>query len=166
MQHPQPALPLPAPAPRPTRGNRRAAPAPLKPPSPVGECPDWVHPEGRALWERLVPHLAFAGMLRPPDAQPLTRYCDAWARWTEAARFINANGEFFAIKDKAGRVVGFQNFPQTHQYHRYHKMLVQLERELGLTPAARARLAVERSASDLPPGGVEELKRRLFARAR
>lgn len=144
------------------RNPARRAPEPIKPASPVGECPDWVHPEGRALWDRLVPQLAFAGMLRPADAQALTRYCDAWARWVEAARFIAANGEFFVIRNKAGQVTGFQNFPQTHQYHRYHKMLIQLERELGLTPAARARLHADGQEPSLPPGGVDELKRRLF----
>lgn len=135
---------------------------PIKPAPPVGDCPDWVHPEGRALWDRLAPQLAFAGMLRPADAQALTRYCDAWARWVEAAKFISANGEFFVVKNKQAQIAGFQYFPQTHQYHRFHKMLIQLERELGLTPAARARLHADAREPPLPPGGVDELKRRMF----
>ena len=120
------------------RANRNTAEP--QPPKGVPDRPDWLGPEACAVWDRLVPLLQVSGILTPLDGQALTRYCDAWARWVSAARFIHQHGEMYPLKDERGRVKCFMPFPQTVTYHKMAQMLIRLEQELGLSASARSRI--------------------------
>ena len=115
-------------------------PAEPQPPKGVPVRPDWLGPEACAAWDCLVPLLQVTGVLTPLDGPALTRYCDAWGRWVNAARFIHQHGEMYPIKDDQGRVKCFMPFPQTVTYHKLAQMLVRLEQELGLSASARTRI--------------------------
>lgn len=132
------------PAPVPTfvlakRRSWRARSRPLEPrPEPgIGEPPDWLHPNARCLWDTLAPTMVRDGRLAHPDTQTLVRYCDAWARWVDAARFLNRHGETRPVRDRHGRVSGYRPYPQLAQYHRCDRLLGQLGAELGFSPGSR-----------------------------
>lgn len=111
-----------------------------KPEPGLDPCPEFLGPEAKAMWNKLVPMLLAARMIAKTDTQALTRYCDAWERWLAAAKFINQHGEMFPIKHENGAVKCFQAWPQVTHYHRLSQTLTRLEQELGLTPSARSRI--------------------------
>lgn len=80
----------------------------------------------------LVPALATQERVGTLDAQALARYCDAWSRWTELAKFLREKGEMYPVKDEHGRVVRFLPFPQAAEYTRLSQLLSQLEQELWI----------------------------------
>lgn len=104
-----------------------------KKPSPdLPDPPTWLSTEAGALWDRLVPELLKHERVSPLDGPALARYCDAWARWTELAKFLREKGEMYPVKDDHGRVVRFLAFPQAAEYTRLSQLLSQLEQELWI----------------------------------
>jgi P27 family predicted phage terminase small subunit len=96
------------------------------------DAPEWLSPEARAQWDRLVPELANLDRVSPLDGPALARYCDAWSRWVELAKFLREKGEMYPVKDDHGRVVRFLPFPQAAEYARLSQLLSQLEQELWI----------------------------------
>lgn len=133
---------------------------PNQPDPPRGElvAPEWLEGEARQLWDAYVPALQVTGLARPIDAGVLARYCDMWADWLECRRAIAKHGPdgFFRAEPSApktqGRVVSVREMPATSRKRKLHKELLIIEREFGLTPAARTRITVEveKSAGSSP----------------
>lgn len=152
--------PLPAPKPKRTRqqrGRAKPAPTPPLPITPVASappehaCPDWLDPRAKAMFEQMVKDLDELRMLALTDTNALVRYCDAWIRWIDSARFISEHGETYALKDDAGNIRCLMPFPSVAQYHQLGMMLLRLEQELGLTPSGRTRIRV--TAAGIRGGG-------------
>jgi phage terminase small subunit len=99
-------------------GTRKGEPQPgicddLKP-------PEWIKGEALKVWYDLAPKLAKIGVLTEIDKRLLARYCSYWVLWLKA------------LADPARTEIDLD---------RYANQLGKLERELGLTPSARASLA-------------------------
>lgn len=94
------------------------------------QCPEWMPEEGRRQWERVVPELDRLKLLTKVDGAVLEGFCAAYAEFVATVK----RGE--AIK------------PSLMAQVRY------FAGELGLTPAARARLAA--------PPGQEDAQIDLF----
>ena len=119
------------------------------------------HPYAVACWKQLAPHLHKCGLLTKAEAPVLSRYCVMFALWRDCAEFTMARGTAFPLRakptpavpakapdqpgqeEKPGKVVGFRSYPQARFLNTYASQLLALERELGLTPSARARLEVD-----------------------
>lgn len=138
------------------RGSWRANANPDEPkPEPINqppEAPEWFGPDAKACWDDLLRILTARRMISQLDLRLLTRYCDAWQKWLEATKSVREHGDSYAIKGKDGRVKAFQPMPAAVAYRSLSEMLIKMERELGLSPSARARLRTEASAH--PPGEV------------
>ena len=113
---------------------------------------------GRKLWRGLLPALASIGVLQETDLQTMTRYCRTWGRYVEVERLIDD-------MDSGGHPVHkylqttvnmniIQN-PLIGVSNRCSDMLLKLEAEMGLTPAARSRIVV-------PPKKGKESKMKLL----
>lgn len=159
------------PAPVPTyilakRGSWRAKSRPREPRPRRGidACPAWLHPNARVAWNALTGWMVDRGLLVRIDTPMLVRYCDAWARWVQAARFLNRHGESFPVRDRHGRVTGCSPYPQLEQYHRYDRVLAQLGRELGFDADTRLRAVMDPDGpfATEPPGIAHT--RRLLGR--
>src|SRR6266545_3922985 len=89
----------------------------------------------KAVWRRVLREYGGTGVLTGADADALSVYCDAVARYEVAARTLEASGPL--VRGQRGELV--KN--PLHQIVRDNADLVRLyARELGLTPAARTGL--------------------------
>lgn len=123
---------------------RKGEPAP--PDASKPRCPMWLRPPAKRVWRRLC--AALKDMLGEGfgqiDRNALARYCQVWAKYREAEEYIEANGTVIEVPVwSKGEVVGYdvRERPQARQADRWVEQLLRLEREFGLTPSARARLA-------------------------
>ena len=135
-------------------------------------CPAWLCPEAKSAWRSMVPLLTAAGLIAKVDRNLLTKYCQIWARWRQAELFIQKYGSSYPIKDEAGRVKCFAQFPEVGIAHKLAGLLLRMEQELGMTPSARSTIEVtgapmtpeEREAEEFfgggPAYGIERPRRR------
>lgn len=170
------------PAPKPTAlklaagnpGRRPIDTSEVIPPAGKPEPPEFLNELGRSYWERLVPQLTACGLARKIDGLALGRYCDMLAQWVMVRRFLEQHGPSYAVRGEPkagpngeaipGRVLGFRTYPQVGIALRLQQQLITMEREFGLTPAARTRIHTEREADiKKSENDVDALRRKFFA---
>jgi P27 family predicted phage terminase small subunit len=107
-------------------------------PSPIApKCPQWLTPEAKREWKRIVPDLERLGLLTVVDRVALAGYCQAYARWREAEEFITKHGSIF--KTPSGYI---QQVPQVSIAQKNLLIVKGFCAEFGLTPSARSRINV------------------------
>ncbi len=112
---------------------------------PMPQAPEFLTTEARAEWDRVSAQLFHMGLLTDADVSPLAAYCQAYGRWMTAERAIAtmaANDQLtrgLMIKTTNGNAV--QN-PLVGTSNKAASDMVRFAGEFGLTPVARARLAV------------------------
>ncbi|MFN0132229.1 MAG: phage terminase small subunit P27 family [Phycisphaerales bacterium] len=114
-------------------------------------CPPWLDAEAREVWERTAPHVGRMGRLTRADANVLARYCTTFVRWRKAEAFIAKHGEVYPVKSASGTIKCVFAWPQVAIAQKLSATLTRLERELGLTPAARESMEVNRRFDHPPP---------------
>ena len=107
-------------------------------------CPSWLSKEARRAWRELLPQIDRMGLLSKTDRNALTRYCQSWANWRRAEEWLMEHGDVYPEKDASGKVVGMKEFPQVGTAIRLSEHLLRFEKQFGLTPSARAGLALPR----------------------
>ncbi|MCL1630130.1 phage terminase small subunit P27 family [Roseibaca sp. V10] len=147
------------PKPKPTalkviRGTDRAARrnpseprvAPARP-----DPPDHLSSEARTEWQRVTDQLCAAGIVTGIDRAALAAYCQAYGRWEQAERALEA----MAARDQvtAGLMIRTQggNAIQNPLVGTANKAMADMMRyaaEFGMTPSARTQIHAEVSASD------------------
>jgi len=106
-------------------------------------APDWLAPEARKEWDRVVPELVATGALGVIDTVILASYCETYALWREAAREVAVSG--LTVVHPNGR---------TGANPAAKMMLVLLQEmrriasEFGFTPAARSRIDLPDAPAD------------------
>ncbi len=118
------------------------------------EPPPGLSEKARATWDELMPRLAAIGVATEVDGRAFGRYCETWALWTELSAFVQKSGHAHPVKNKRGDIVGVKAYPQVRLLLQTSEHLLRLEQQFGLTPAARAHLAVDegpRDESDASP---------------
>jgi P27 family predicted phage terminase small subunit len=100
---------------------------------------------GRALWRGLLPALASINVLQETDLQTMTRYCRTWGRYVEVEGLIDdmdsGGHPIHKYLQTTSNMNIIQN-PLIGVSNRCSDMLLKLEAEMGLTPAARSRIVV------------------------
>lgn len=147
-------------------GRRKPDAAEPVPPPGKPEPPEPLDERARKVWDALVPRLTMVGLARSIDGIALARYCSLLVVWLDAARALRESGTKYAIRDKPvngrpGRVLSLRVSPDVGVVSRLHRDLLAIEREFGLTPAARTRIRTQ--ADGAAKGDVNELKRNFFA---
>ena len=131
------------------RGSPRAG---LHPDAPSPESkrprpPDWLEGEARKLYLSLTKLLYAMRVMAVIDQHALARYAANSVLWREARDFVAKHGTTYAVRGRPpygqelGPVTGFKLYPQVKLALSLEEHLLRLEREFGLTPAARARLS-------------------------
>jgi len=98
--------------------------------------PDWLDGDALDLWRELTPQLTEAGIIGSIDRNCLARYCRLWQRWRQSENHIDDHGA--VVKAPSGYPV---LNPHVSIASRIASELGRLERQLGLTPAARSTKA-------------------------
>jgi len=101
----------------------------VREPAGTPDCPDWLLPEAKAEWGRLVPYLVASRLFTHFDRGQFAAYCQTWARWR-------------AAETQKGTKVPVSRALE------YVRELRQQAREFGLTPSARARLVLPAEMSN------------------
>lgn len=57
------------------------------------EMPEWLTPEARAEWHRVVPGLSVLDILKPEDRAMLAAYCESWASFRVLCELIAEQGQ-------------------------------------------------------------------------
>jgi P27 family predicted phage terminase small subunit len=149
-------MPKPGPRPTPTRilqlrGSWRAKRNRDEPQPRVEKpvAPPWLSEDAKKVFEHYAERLHAAGVLTVADEGVLARYADLTAQYQRCAEFIGKHGDVHVTRGRPGpngeegRPTGIQVFPQAKLKLALASVLLQLERELGLTPAARTGLQAE-----------------------
>ncbi len=129
--------------------NRKDEPEPS---STTPRMPTWLRPEAKTIWKRVVPQLQQMGVLGNVDANALGRYCESHSRWTAAAMVVRKQGETAERKNAEGDVYMIAQRPEAKLMATLNESLRKLEAEFGMTPAGRARLAVDLNESKKTAG--------------
>lgn len=66
------------------------------------EAPEWLTPEARAEWDRVLPGLSRLDLLKPEDRAALASYCEAWATFRDATEIVQREG--LTIEAKQGKL--------------------------------------------------------------
>ena len=132
----------PGPAPIPThlkiiRGTRqdRINKTEPKPAASEPKCPTWLSTDGKKIWRRVAKQLKEMGMLFEADQDVICAYVQAVITHQEASKVVAKEGIVVA-----GRRDEFVKNPALQVVRDNATLIRMLAGELGLTPAARARL--------------------------
>ena len=133
------------------RGNpgRRNPPGPPRAVAASPSPPSWLDPEAKAEWRRITPELARLRVISALDRAALAVYCDAWSRWVQARKLLEASGLIVKGRNRGG---GDVKSPAWTVYAQAAGLVASAARELGLSPASRMRLSVypdDEDTSDL-----------------
>ena len=107
------------------------------------ECPVWLDAEAKREWDRVVHALHESGILTNVDRAVLAAYCQSYARWVEAETQVEKEGQ--VLERQSGR--HYLN-PNLAAASLALKQLMAYAVQLGLTPAARSRIGVEKPAQE------------------
>lgn len=121
-----------------------------KPEAKVPECPEWLKrdPVAFAEWNRVVPQLENIGLLTAVDGAALEGYCKSYSRWVAAEVQMDAAGSVIYKPGKKGKngEPPDSNYlaplPQVAVAQKYLQICKSFISEFGLSPSARARMAI------------------------
>ncbi|MFF4818091.1 phage terminase small subunit P27 family [Kitasatospora sp. NPDC001309] len=101
-------------------------------------APDWLDDIALEEWNRLAPILDSMGIITKADRVAVAAYCQAYSLYVAATRDISANG--FSAEGRQGSVV---KNPALQAQIAAQDQMAKWGAKLGLSPADRARLAVQ-----------------------
>jgi P27 family predicted phage terminase small subunit len=105
-------------------------------------CPEHLTSAAAREWRRVVRVLQAMGVVTAVDRAALAAYCQAYGRWVEAeARLREAP---LLYKTPSGHV---QQSPYLGIIHKQLELMGRYMVELGMTPAARSRVAIPDAAA-------------------
>lgn len=151
---------MPGPAPKPTKlklvqGNpgRRALNKHEPKFGGAPKCPDWLTPDAKIEWKRVVKELSALDMIRGVDTASLAAYAQAFARWKSAERIVDCEGQTVSepIVSKSGEVIGYKvrRHPATIVAKDAATQMLRASALFGFDPSSRSRLSVgEGSVAD------------------
>lgn len=108
-------------------------------------------------WHQSVPVLRRMRVLTEADTEAWTRYCHLWANWMRAKQKCQQVGrEITHFEPDPNRTDGklrikwSQPAPWAVEERAFHKDLLRLEQEFGLTPSSRSQVTIHGSADEDP----------------
>jgi P27 family predicted phage terminase small subunit len=109
----------------------------------AGQPPKWLVKEGLKIWQRLAPTLIGAKLLSELDTLTFARYCRNYARWLDALRTIDKEGETYESESQWGKLKRIN--PVFAIADRLERQLLAAEDRFGLNPAERQRIFAARA---------------------
>ena len=116
---------------------RRALPDEPRVRSGVPSCPRHLTGEARTEWERIVPELQVADLLKHVDRAALAAYCACYGRWCQAEEEIEQHGMLYEANELK------KVNPAVRIAQDSLSLMKGFLVEFGLTPASRSKVAGE-----------------------
>ena len=113
-----------------------------EPTSSVPTCPTWLSAYAKTEWKRITRELKKIGILTQVDRAVLAGYCQSWSDYMEATKLLRNEGG--VLTTAQGTPV---RNPLANIQGDARTSMLRFAQELGLSPAARARLATEKPKS-------------------
>lgn len=111
------------------------------------KCPNWLMPDAKAEWKRLISIFESVGVIDEIDLNAFAGYCQSYARWKEAEEFLSKEGLVF--RTPSGYV---QQWPQVSIARQNKTDMLKFATEFGLTPSARTRISLfSKENNDVDP---------------
>ena len=132
------------------RGHRRIPRHEPRPRQITPRCPEWLSPTAKRHWRLLVSELArIPGLLTPLDGGVLAGLCESFAQWREATEFLHTHGPVYREGERLR--------PTPHVKLARDAFAAYLRgcAEIGATPAARTRIAVQQQGTDWDEAGLD-----------
>lgn len=126
---------------------RREAEEKLKPATDKIRCPTWLDKTGKRTWRAIVKELIEIDLMTNVDVYSLALACDAYSKYIEATKAIDEEGLTIGYTNAGGNtnIVANPNIAIAQKYGQQFKSYLS---EFGLSPAARARLALHQLQED------------------
>ena len=126
-----------------------------KPPPVAPECPEWLSDKAKEEWARAAPTLERLGLLTELDRVAFAGYCQNYAKWVEAEKFLKEKGNTYGYskKDERGNTISvyIAQFPQVAIARQCMEQLIKLCAEFGLTPSSRGRMSLPNEGNEDDP---------------
>lgn len=140
------------------RGSRRAdraeRPGSRAPGQRAPACPSSLSKEIKAERRKVIRDLKAAGTLHPADRHLVVRYAVLRLRWRKNVQLLDQMPmEFHVYNSNAGDKLTMPN-ALVAILQKIESQLLQMEKELGLTPGARRRMEVPEERPPQKPGLV------------
>jgi P27 family predicted phage terminase small subunit len=116
-----------------------------QPPDGIPRCPAYLAPVARTEWRRVARALYDMGVLTTLDRAALAAYAQSYAKWVEAEQKLKETPPL--LKTPSGYV---QQSPWIGIANKQLELMGRYMTELGMTPAARSRVAAEDPRMVLP----------------
>ena len=110
-----------------------------KPKLETPSVPNWLNAEAKREWRRIVPLLESLNLMTKPDRAALAGYCQAYSRWRQAERILDAEGLTMSYTTQTGYQI-WQARPEVAIAQQSSKLMKAFLSEFGLTPASRTRI--------------------------
>lgn len=124
-------------------------PPPIENPPPA---PEWLPPDAKEEWNRVVPELVRRRMLEDGDFATVENYCIAVGQIRDCQRQLSQLNELWVQSDRSAP----RAHPAIKVMHDCMTLARQLAGELGLTPVARRRIGQKGEGGD-DGGGWSDL---------
>lgn len=128
-------------------GKKKIKQEPIPPAGDIPQAPDHLDAYGVEEWGRIANGLYAMGVLNQIDQQTLAAYCGSYSRWRHAEEELKKlaagkGGQLAALVHKTISGNWIQQ-PLIGIANKAKEDMVKFAGEFGLTPSARARLAVD-----------------------
>jgi P27 family predicted phage terminase small subunit len=121
----------------------------LKPKADKVKPPSWLDPLAKKEFRRIVSELSELGLITNVDIVALAAYCDAYSDYVKCTKLIAEEGLMVQYTNKAAETNKVPH-PLLTKKKQLHEQMKSLAAEFGLTPAARAKLAMPKQEKKEP----------------
>lgn len=113
----------------------------LKPKKDKVKPPSWLDPIAKKEFKRIAKELAELDLITNVDVNALAAYCDAYSEYIRCTEIIREEGLMVEYTNKAAETNKVPH-PLLTKKKQLHEQMRSIAIEFGLTPSARARLAM------------------------
>lgn len=134
---------------------RQASENKVKPNTDKVKPPIWLDAVAKKEFKRLVAELVQVDLISNVDVNALATYCDAYSDYVQCTKIIHEEGLMVEYTNKAAETNKVPH-PLLTKKKQLHEQMKSLATEFGLTPSARAKIAIPKK-EEKEPSALERM---------